>query len=70
LPPSFSPVPRHVLSFSFWSPAPLPVMTSPFLSRTASPTRREVKGGDSAEKSKGRGRIVKVPRIRGEDVKI
>jgi hypothetical protein len=45
-------------------------MTSPFLSRTASPARREVKGGDSAEKSKGRGRIVKVPRIRGEDVKI
>jgi hypothetical protein len=45
-------------------------MTSPFLSRTASPARREVKGGDSLERRKGRGRIVKVPRLRDEDVKI
>jgi hypothetical protein len=29
-----------------------------------------VKGGDSTERSKGRGRIVKGPRLRDEDVKI
>ena len=54
----------------FLSAAPLPFISSPFLSRTTSPARREEERGDSPDRSKGQGRRVKGPWLRGEDVKI
>jgi len=52
---------RPSLSFFFWSPTPLPFISSPFISHTMSPACREEERDDSPEKSKGQGRRVKGP---------
>ena len=68
--PSFLPVPRPAPTLLFLVSAPLPFISSPFLSRTTSPARREEERGDSPERSKGQRKRVKGPWLWGKDVKI